>query len=84
MNASLRGVPSRALCLIIVRVGRKPNPQRLTLDHVDLDRFDADADFSEPFDGGFDVGALTVEFQAHDANLIGHAALAELEQLEVT
>ena len=50
----------------------------LTLDHIDLDRLDADADFFEPLDRRFDVGALAIEFQAHNPDFIGHARLANV------
>src|SRR5882757_3318702 len=54
------------------------NPVGLALNHVDLDGFDAHADFFEPLDGGFDVGAFTIEFEADDADFIGDAGLADV------
>ena len=50
----------------------------LTLNHIDLNRLDFDANFFEPFDGGLDIGALAVELQADDADFIGDARLADV------
>jgi len=51
----------------------------LALDDVDFDGFDADALGLEPLDGVFDNGSLAVEFQTDDADFLGDADLAEVE-----
>src|SRR6266480_7971841 len=46
-----------------------------TLDHVDFDRLDFDSVTFQPLDGGFDLAARTFEFEADDADFIGHTGL---------
>src|SRR6185436_16014474 len=51
---------------------------RSALDDVDLDGFDADALLFKPLDGFLDARPVAFEFEADDADLIGHAALADV------
>src|SRR5258706_6438865 len=53
-------------------------PPRSTFDDVDLDGIDVDADLLQPCDGGTDLGAAAVDFEAHNAHLVIHAGLANV------
>ena len=79
------GQPSEQTVRITIgtRFGERPlkpyaTPAHLTGNRTNLDGFDAHAAFLQPFDGGFDLGAFAIEFEADDADFIGDAGLADV------
>src|SRR5579884_883544 len=56
----------------------KPRAKKSTLDHIDLNRLNAHADFFEPLDGCLDVRTVAVQFKTDDADFIRHAGLADV------
>jgi hypothetical protein len=50
----------------------------LAFDYVNFYWLHVHTVFLEPFDGGFDFFALAVQFQAHDADFVRHACLADV------
>jgi hypothetical protein len=49
-----------------------------TGNHADLDGFHVHFVFLQPFDGGVHLGARALQFEADDADLVGHAGLADI------
>lgn len=49
-----------------------------TFNDVDLDGFDGDTDFLEPFNRLLDLGALALNFQADNADFVGDTGLADV------
>ena len=54
--------------------------KRLAFDGVDLNRFDLDAELFKPGDGTLDLAALSDELEANEADLVGHACLADIRR----
>src|SRR5665213_3802565 len=50
----------------------------LTLYHSNFTRFDFNANFFQPLNGGLDGVGRAADFKADDANLIGHTGLADI------